>query len=131
MRCAIWGHATIEGWEATHHPLDHLLRRLRGVVVLGEGVLAVDDRLVRLQVRLAEEGVVAEEHDEHDQPDAPHVDRLVVRLLVAARADDLLATTDFEGRYGEYLLRKVRKVFPHLASRDAIDAAMREWDRSK
>ncbi len=29
------------------------------------------------------------------------------------------------------LLRKVRKVFPHLASRDAIDAAMREWDRSK
>ena len=39
--------------------------------------------------------------------------------------------TDFEGRYGEYLLRKVRKVFPHLASRDAIDAAMRECDRSK
>ena len=50
--------------------------------------------------------------------------------LARARWDDR-DPTDFEGRYGEYLLRKVRKVFPHLASRDAIDAAMREWDRSK
>ena len=38
--------------------------------------------------------------------------------------------TDFEGRYGITSF-EVRKVFPHLASRDAIDAAMREWDRSK
>ena len=52
------------------------------------------------------------------------------RASAHARWDDR-DPTDFEGRYGEYLLRKVRKVFPHLASRDAIDAAMREWDRSK
>ena len=45
---------------------------------------------MRLQVRLAEEGVVPEEHDEHDEADAPHVDRLVVRLLVAAVAADEL-----------------------------------------
>ena len=52
------------------------------------------------------------------------------RAAAHARWDDR-DPTEFEGRYGEYLLRKVRKVFPHLASRDAIDAAMREWDRSK
>ena len=52
------------------------------------------------------------------------------RAAAHARWDDR-DPTDFEGRYGEYLLRKVRKAFPHLASRDAIDAAMREWDRGK
>mmetsp|Transcript_17869 Transcript_17869/g.38621 ORF Transcript_17869/g.38621 Transcript_17869/m.38621 type:complete len:414 (+) Transcript_17869:757-1998(+) len=84
LECSLDGDPPLDA-EADH-VADEVLGLGRDVVVLGEAVVALDDRLVRLHVALAQKGVVAKEHDEGDEADAPHVDRLAVALALAAVA---------------------------------------------